>query len=899
MSKLSKKDLLYSLIVLVWPIIFLIRYVIGDHSWGLKLKMDVIYTYYPMVYLLDCLSNWKFPLWSPGEGAGFPFWSSPFNSALYPLNLVYAFFYNLLGGFSWADYQRVGVLGVSIFSFNLYHWLRSLRVEAKVALVTALVMCMSYKVTGSLNRVQAVHSLAWMIMMLWGCTLCVYPGKRVKAFFLLAISTFMLLSMSYPYYIYYCVFLIPPYLLLLLFKESRLELTDIAELNYVKFFGTLATGFGVSFALLLPYLYQLASLSARISGRDKGDMGYAIGGDFSIKHTLASLFSPAYSDMRGWYYMGFVVLFVIVIYALGHFINLSKQKLSKKMLLGFLLYFIFISAATYGKGPVFKLLWNVFPGFGSFRAWARLNVVMVPLFSLLFAFGLSYLFRLLFDPESRSEFYQQSYIRLLAGIAVFYGIALAVQAYFMTSSKFDAVWQANLLKEFPTFSSQKFMLAGALAFVFFALLIVSSAKSQKWFQGKTTPLILSAFLVVFSACDMGLASIKLRSQNKPPSAVRKVIDVNMQNAQAFDTKRSYNIRLADVKTTTPSSVLLGKMWYYGQYNDWFKDNGGFDRKEKRKNGLERAEKRPPNLDKFLGVKDGKRYYCSAKNDFQNLNAFMSHSSVFEEKNIDRVDLIKYTGDYLEVLVTSQRKGYFNFIDNNDPDWKARLNGKDIQIESLFGTFKSIPIKKGINNIQLLYSPFPFSVVSAFPTRVMNKEKPFEEERTEIKQLNRKSRAIKAARSIVWTDTVGVSMTDSSLVKTAKNGWGNSGAGSLGKLRSGSDGAFDFFIEEGTSGLMIGYSDENRNAKERSIKYALFISPNYELSSFQKGIYQSNLGRCQLKDKIRIERIDGKIYIRQNNKIIYEFLDEVDYDLVLDMSFLRKGANISNLRLSFN
>ncbi len=50
-------------------------------SWSLGLGNDFMALYFRYkVYLLDSLAGGHFPLWSPSEGAGYPFFSNPFTS---------------------------------------------------------------------------------------------------------------------------------------------------------------------------------------------------------------------------------------------------------------------------------------------------------------------------------------------------------------------------------------------------------------------------------------------------------------------------------------------------------------------------------------------------------------------------------------------------------------------------------------------------------------------------------------------------------------------------------------------------------------------------------------------------------------------------------------------------
>jgi hypothetical protein len=72
--------------VAVWPFIFLAPYTQNKIGIG----NDFAYLYFNYkVYFLEMLRHGHFPLWSPTEAAGMPFFSNPFAQSFYPLNLVY------------------------------------------------------------------------------------------------------------------------------------------------------------------------------------------------------------------------------------------------------------------------------------------------------------------------------------------------------------------------------------------------------------------------------------------------------------------------------------------------------------------------------------------------------------------------------------------------------------------------------------------------------------------------------------------------------------------------------------------------------------------------------------------------------------------------------------------
>ncbi len=59
-------------------------------------------------------------------------------------------------------------------------------------------------------------------------------------------------------------------------------------------------------------------------------------------------------------------------------------------------------------------------------------------------------------------------------------------------------------------------------------------------------------------------------------------------------------------------------------------------------------------------------------------------------------------------------GYLSFIDNWDPDWKAWVDGQPVEIELLFGTFKSVRLTPGKHKVRFSYQPGLFLPLKKSP-----------------------------------------------------------------------------------------------------------------------------------------------------------------------------------------
>jgi len=64
--------------------------------------------------------------------------------------------------------------------------------------------------------------------------------------------------------------------------------------------------------------------------------------------------------------------------------------------------------------------------------------------------------------------------------------------------------------------------------------------------------------------------------------------------------------------------------------------------------------------------------------------------------------LSYTGDELIWEISASTEGYLSFIDNWDRNWKVFVDGKETDIELLFGDFKSVHLAPGQHRVGFCY-----------------------------------------------------------------------------------------------------------------------------------------------------------------------------------------------------
>ncbi len=682
----------FAAMVFIWPFLFF-REFLSSHS-SIAINNDFYVLYYGhKAYLLEALASGHFPLWSPGEGAGFPFYSNPFNQVFYPLNVPLVFFYKIFGGYSVFDHQIFSVLGAALFGLGLYLWLGQILPSRRGALFAALVFSISFKVGDLLRLPNAIHAAAWIPWILYGIARARETRNSRESGLIIFAACLLLLTAGYPYYCYYCIFLIPPYVTLLLNSKARDAIhftTGPSPVSNVRFLVTCILPAVTALVVCLPYFLKMFQLIERTANRSGSDYDFSTSFDFDGLDTLGSLIFPPSAQADGWYYFGFTGLFLLILFAVS---ILRNRRIARRdgLFLGIgLVWALVISFITYGKSSyLFDFLFSWMPGFDNLRVWSRLNIVLIPLLAL--GTGRAYLhFESLFSAQDGNRKKRIESIKILSGAAVVCGI---LQLWLYSSELYDFYWLEifsylnGIEWRFPVLSMVSFLLlAGMLFFV---------GGRGAWSLWGNAALVI--VLAVSAFADLSLAG-----------GARQWVYPNIYGPKRITPKFAkyipaafYIHRVRSYYTLKFPHFNVGviQQWYFQDYLEFyqraFDEFGNIIHPEK-----------VAGFNELMGVDRAKLLFVSKGIDHATIEEFLVDSKKMETfPNGPKFDLLHYDGDILLFNLTNSEPGYVSFIDNWDPDWKAYVNGREVPIEKLFNTFKSIRVEPGFNEVRFSYEPF--------------------------------------------------------------------------------------------------------------------------------------------------------------------------------------------------
>ncbi|MHC4619270.1 MAG: hypothetical protein ACYTEQ_16115 [Planctomycetota bacterium] len=686
------------LAVFGWPFLYLFRHVFPINGQYTAIGNDFIVLYYKYkVYLLAHLADFRFPLWSPAEGAGFPFYTNPFAQAFYPFNLLLAVWYRISGGYNPLDHQVFTVLGISIFALGLFMWLRRLNSNLRAVLFATLIMSVSFKMTEIMRFPNAVHSAAWYPWALYALTGIMLSQSLKQAVWSGILLVFFLICLctgGYPYYVYYAQFLLAPYVFVFLVRPLRLGLIGPRAIHWKRAFATLAVAAVVTLLICGPYLLGIKQLMSQTTDRAGKDFDYSTAHGFNFEDTLGSLLYPPAAMQDGWNFFSVTALLIILLYLLSGRLTAGslqqaaddereKLKLLRRRELWAKLFFVIwiglIIYISYGRRSyLFILLWNCMPGFSALRCWPRFNIILVPIFAWLLSLAYAS-FESTISRGATTEVRKTGWVfRPLATLAVAYAAVLAGQLYLYLNKVYDPYW----LRYFTHLSPHriKFILYGAAGFL--SLFVLTILGARNWLRSGRSRAVALIVLLLLAVFEMRPVGTHIWTYQGKSQRNRILLDI----ARIYEA--SFRFRRTDHENSIPLrpsfSVGILENWYFNRYVIFLKE----------------TEDELPARRILLGVQDGTRIFFSESIEHTSVQSFLRDAMRYRTPG----NLLSYTGDELNWEIQAPTPGYLSFIDNWAPGWKVSVDGEPAEFQRLFGTFKSVRLTPGRHQVRFYYRP---------------------------------------------------------------------------------------------------------------------------------------------------------------------------------------------------
>ena len=656
-------------------------------------------------YIFEFVKVGHFPLWSPSESLGYSLIFNPFAQYFYPLSWLLYIFGFIIGDLSKHTYLIYTIFGLSIYNVGQYLWLRKLNVDKKYCFIATLITCFGLKLTEILRFPNAVHAIAWFPWILYSITLSVQNAKLIKSSIIIFLSSLMILTAGYPYYILYGFILFSFYFFFINIPKVRIQFIKRHKLNYsfFKSFLTCLLPASISLLIVLPWFLGIGEIMEITRDRNLNNISFSYTLGSNIIDQLGSWILPPISIAESNYYFGAIITLIIIYYFINFLTGNIKSYKEKYYVIFFILFFCLnYQIAAPENSFLFNFLWNKFEFIQNFRAFSRINILLIPLFSLLICFSLKNL--------CENEINKKNVIFLTLASVIIILIQIYLIEIVSAKSEYWIHWQERRLNSaaetfkllsfiFNLYKHYIYSIFFILSSVFFLILIKFRSK-----------LNLHLIILLFIISELFiLANI----QWAIPKNYYDKNNYNILNSDPLgDLKNSFN-------SSRISTEVYGNTYFRNnqKFNINYFDVFGIDQHTRLydvyfnklgdiKNNLD--EKTKQNINLFWSLSGNtKKIFFSKSLNYLSVNDFMQ--DVKENKKLNNFRLKynenSYDGDNIEIIIENQIDGYVTFMDNWSPGWKLYINNKQENIYKLFNTYKAAKISVGKNIINFKYEPW--------------------------------------------------------------------------------------------------------------------------------------------------------------------------------------------------
>jgi hypothetical protein len=153
-------------------------------------------------------------------------------------------------------------------------------------------------------------------------------------------------------------------------------------------------------------------------------------------------------------------------------------------------------------------------------------------------------------------------------------------------------------------------------------------------------------------------------------------------------------------------------------------------------------------------------------------------------------------------------------------------------------------------------------------------------------------------NVIWTNAVGVLVSDNSLTKTGTTAGWNAGASSTKAIASG-DGFVEFTATETNMDRMLGLNNGDAGQSYAEIKYGIYLTNYGGYAVYHSGISSGLLGNYSSGDVFRISIDNGAVRFSRNGAVFYTSSVAPAYPLKVDTTMATPGSTITNVIISGN
>ena len=454
--------------------------------------------------------------------------------------------------------------------------------------------------------------------------------------------------------------------------------------------------------IVLPWFIEIKEIMEITRDRNIQDISFSFTLSSNFIDQLGSWIFPPISLAEGWYYFGSLVTVLFFFYVINFLLNENKQALEKYFLTFFIIFFLLnyqFSAAE--NSYLFKIIWEKIDLLKNFRSFARINILLIPLFAVLFCFILK---------SIEENKYNINFLITTSLVAI---LIILLQVYIIEISdiknNYWKTWQEKRL----LYGSIKF---SSIAFIFnlynhyiYSISLIISLVIFNFFKIKKSKKLLSLVVVILVAGELFLLS------NIQWAIPYKFYDSNNYNLLSKKPLDDINEAFLNQRVVTE---VKGNTYFrnFRRFNINYFDNFGIEKHTKL---IDRYFKRNGNLkegldqntikkiNQFWGLEDNNKVFFTKKIDYLTIEDFIDDVNFLKDSEdvFISMKIDDYNGDEIYIDLKTNIVGFLTFVDNWSPGWKVYVNNKENTIDKVLGTYKSVKITPGENKIKFKYEPW--------------------------------------------------------------------------------------------------------------------------------------------------------------------------------------------------
>jgi len=691
------------IILIIVPFVYLFPHTFQFIEMGNDFEL-LYYSY--KKYIFEFIQVGHFPLWSPSESLGYSLIFNPFAQYFYPLSWILYFICFLIGDLTKHTYLLYTIFGISIYNIGQYLWLRRLNIDIKYCLIATLITCFGLKINEILRFPNAIHAFAWFPWILYGMTLSIKTNNKIKSSLILFFSTIFILTAGYPYYILYGFILFSSYFIFISINKVKFTIYKSSESqNYFGFLLNNTIPPILALLIVFPWLSGIAEIMEITRDRNLHDINFSFIYSSNIIDQLGSWIFPPISMAEGYYYFGSIITLILFFYIINYLFDKKKEGLEKYFLLFFIIFFVFnYQFAAAESSYLFKIIWNKIDFIKNFRVFARMNILLIPLFSVIFCFAIKNIIERKYN------------INFILTISIITTLIFFSQIYLIEFSDIRVSywheWQGRrLLQAANDISFLKFLFTSYNNYIysfFFICSFITLVLVKRYYLEIMVPIFIILLIVgelfILANIQWAIPSKYYDSNNynsfskNPLKDLRNSFDngrivTEVKGYTYFRHHRKFNVNYVDQFGIDAHSRL---------FDIYFWQDDGDLRKSV---DLETEKK----INFFWGINEqnNKKVFFTSSINHSTIENFVDDIFSSNEnfnQNI-KIDLSKYNGDEIFIDVNANSEGYITFMDNWSPGWRVFVNDDEKKIIKALKAYKAVKVGKGKSKIKFKYYPW--------------------------------------------------------------------------------------------------------------------------------------------------------------------------------------------------